>query len=78
MTATEAKQIHASILAYYRDIEETINDIEQTLFEIYSCIALPIELCQNKTEVLHSISINKRKLKEQSERLKRLKYEKDN
>ena len=70
MTNNEAKAIHKRM---YRDVEaiaETIEEIDQTLFEIFSAIVLPITSCINPADVMRELRANKKRIQSKALKLK--------
>jgi len=70
MTAAEAKKIHARMYEDVQVIVNTIEEIEQTIYEITSAVALPIENCINPQDVVSELGANKKKLITELSRLR--------
>ena len=71
MTGTEAKRIHEQMRKVVDEVIGTIEEIEQSLSEIFTCTCIDITRYDNPEAVMKNIRWNKGKLKKLSDKLKK-------
>ena len=71
MTGTEAKRIHEQMRKVVDEVIGTIEEIEQSLSEIFTCTCIDITRYDNPEAVMKNLRWNKGKLKKLSDKLKK-------